>query len=84
MLSTDPVARTWTLLASSVVGVTPDFGYNPTTLFGRSGMTEPIIVCSGCKTEIKLTQSLTALLIDATRRQYAQKIPQKETDTGHC
>jgi hypothetical protein len=34
-------------------------------------MTEPTILCPNCKTEIRLTESLAAPLIDATRSQYA-------------
>lgn len=30
-------------------------------------MTEPTIVCPNCKTEIKLTESLAAPLIESTR-----------------
>jgi hypothetical protein len=43
-------------------------------------MTEPTITCPACKTEIKLTESLAAPLIEATRLQYEQKISQKEAD----
>ena len=37
-------------------------------------MTEPVIVCPNCKTEIKLTESLAAPLIESTRRQFEQKL----------
>jgi hypothetical protein len=43
-------------------------------------MNEPTIICPNCKTEIKLTESLAAPLIQATRLQYEQKIAQKESD----
>lgn len=43
-------------------------------------MTEPTIICPNCKTEIKLTESLAAPLIEATRRDYEQRIAQKEID----
>ena len=43
-------------------------------------MTEPTIICPSCKSEIKLTESLAAPLIEATRRQYEQKIAQKEAE----
>lgn len=36
-------------------------------------MTEPTIICPSCKTEIKLTESLAAPLIESTRRQYEQQ-----------
>ncbi|MCK6483330.1 MAG: DUF2130 domain-containing protein [Phycisphaerae bacterium] len=43
-------------------------------------MTEPTIICPSCKTEIKLTESLAAPLIESTRRQYEQRIAQKDAD----
>ena len=43
-------------------------------------MTEPTITCSNCKTEIKLTESLAAPLIEATRREYDKRIAQKDAD----
>ncbi len=43
-------------------------------------MTEPTIVCPSCKTEIKLTESLAAPLIESTRRQYEQRIADKDAD----
>jgi hypothetical protein len=43
-------------------------------------MTEPTISCPKCKTEIKLTESLAAPLIQATRREYERKIKQKEDE----
>jgi len=43
-------------------------------------MTEPTITCPNCKTEIKLTESLAAPLIAATRLQYEKKITQKDTE----
>ncbi len=45
-------------------------------------MTEPTIICPECKTEVKLTESLAAPLIEATRRQYEQQIAQKEAEVG--
>jgi hypothetical protein len=35
---------------------------------------EPVIVCPHCKKEIRLTESLAAPLVEATRRQYEQKL----------
>lgn len=35
---------------------------------------EPAIVCPNCKKEIRLTESLAAPLVEATRRQYEQKL----------
>jgi hypothetical protein len=43
-------------------------------------MTEPTIVCPSCKTEIKLTESLAAPLVESTRLQYEQQIAQKDAD----
>lgn len=37
-------------------------------------MSDPIIACPNCKTEIKLTESLAAPLVEATRREYEQKL----------
>ncbi len=43
-------------------------------------MTEPTIVCPSCKTEIKLTESLAAPLIQSVRTEYEKKIAEKESD----
>jgi len=43
-------------------------------------MTEPTIVCPNCKTEIKLTESLAAPLIESTRRQFEQRLAQKDSE----
>ncbi len=43
-------------------------------------MTEPTIICPNCKTEIKLTESLAAPLLEATRRDFEQRLAQKDTD----
>lgn len=43
-------------------------------------MTEPTIVCPNCKMEIKLTESLAAPLIESTRRQFEQRLAQKDTE----
>lgn len=37
-------------------------------------MTEPMIVCPNCKIEIKLTESLAAPLIEATRKRFEQQL----------
>jgi hypothetical protein len=42
-------------------------------------MNEPTISCPNCGTEIKLTESLAAPLIQATRLQYEKQIADKET-----
>jgi hypothetical protein len=43
-------------------------------------MIEPTISCPNCATEIKLTESLAAPLIQATRQKYEAKIAKKESD----
>ena len=43
-------------------------------------MAEPTIVCPQCKTEIKLTESLAAPLLESVRRDYEQRLSQKDTD----
>ena len=41
-------------------------------------MIDPTITCPHCKSEIKLTESLAAPLLESTRLQYEQQIAQKE------
>lgn len=43
-------------------------------------MTEPTITCPNCKTEIKLTESLAAPLIESTRREFERRLAQKDMD----
>jgi hypothetical protein len=43
-------------------------------------MSEPTIICPTCKTEIRLTESLAAPLIESTRRDYEKRLAQKDTD----
>ncbi len=43
-------------------------------------MTDPTIICPNCKTEIKLTESLAAPLLESTRRQYEQRIADKDAE----
>jgi len=43
-------------------------------------MTEPTIVCPKCNNEIRLTESLAAPLIAATRQQYEQRLSEKDAD----
>lgn len=45
-------------------------------------MTEPTIICPNCKTEIKLTESLAAPLIETTRKQFEQQMSQKDADVA--
>jgi hypothetical protein len=43
-------------------------------------MAEPTVVCPQCKTEIKLTESLAAPLLESVRRHYEQRLTQKDAD----
>ncbi len=43
-------------------------------------MAEPTIKCPSCGTEIKLTESLAAPLIESTRKQFEQQLAQKDSD----
>ena len=43
-------------------------------------MSDQTITCPNCKTEIKLTESLAAPLLEATRKEFERKITQKEAD----
>ncbi|TIR49117.1 MAG: DUF2130 domain-containing protein [Mesorhizobium sp.] len=43
-------------------------------------MTEPIITCPCCSTEIRLTESLAAPLIRATREEYEARIARKDAE----
>lgn len=45
-------------------------------------MNEPTITCPNCKTEIKLTESLAAPLIEATRREYEQRMAAREAESA--
>jgi hypothetical protein len=43
-------------------------------------MTEPTILCPNCQHELKLTESLAAPLIQATRKQFEAKLAEKDRD----
>ncbi len=43
-------------------------------------MTEPTIPCPQCKTQIKLTESLAAPLVEATRREYERRMQQNSLE----
>lgn len=45
-----------------------------------NNMTDPTITCPNCKTEIKLTESLAAPLVESTRRQYEEQLAAKDAD----
>ena len=43
-------------------------------------MTDPTITCPNCKTDIKLTESLAAPLIETTKRAFEARLAQKDAD----
>ena len=43
-------------------------------------MTEPTIICPNCKIEIKLTESLAAPLLAATKQEFEKRLAQKDAD----
>jgi hypothetical protein len=43
-------------------------------------MAEPTIFCPQCKSEIKLTESLAAPLLESVRRDYEQRLAQKDNE----
>ena len=45
-------------------------------------MAEPTVICPKCKTEIKLTESLAAPLLESVKRDYEQRISQKDADVA--
>ena len=45
-------------------------------------MNDPTIICPTCKTEIKLTESLAAPLLESTRRQYEKQIAENNAEVG--
>jgi hypothetical protein len=47
---------------------------------GGIKMPEPTIICPKCKAEIPLTESLTAPLLEVTRKQYERRLSQKDKE----
>jgi hypothetical protein len=45
-------------------------------------MTETVIVCPNCNTSIELTERLAGPLIEEARRQFQQRLTEKEADFG--
>ncbi len=43
-------------------------------------MVSPVIKCPYCQKEIKLTESLAAPLLEATRKEYEKKLSDKDTE----
>lgn len=48
----------------------------------KDHMSEPTIICPNCRTEIKLTESLAAPLIESTRREYEKRLAQKDAEAA--
>jgi len=45
-------------------------------------MPEPLITCPSCHTEIKLTESLAAPLVEATRSEFERRLREKDSDVA--
>ena len=45
-------------------------------------MSEPVIICPNCHSEIKLTESLAAPLIEAGRKRYEDRFAEKDAAVG--
>ncbi|HRQ73793.1 MAG TPA: hypothetical protein PLU35_12265 [Phycisphaerales bacterium] len=45
-------------------------------------MSEPTITCPNCKTEIRLTESLAAPLLAATRADYERRLSEKDAEVA--
>ncbi|MGE0334791.1 MAG: DUF2130 domain-containing protein [Gammaproteobacteria bacterium] len=45
-------------------------------------MSDPTLVCPHCHTEIRLTESLAAPLVEATRREYEARLARKDAETA--
>jgi hypothetical protein len=45
-------------------------------------MAEPTIVCPNCKTEIRLTESLAAPLVEATRKEFEERLAAKDAEAA--
>ncbi len=43
-------------------------------------MSDPTVACPNCQTEIKLTESLAAPLVEATRRDFERRLAQKDAE----
>lgn len=43
-------------------------------------MSEPTVICPSCKSEIKLTESLAAPLLESTKKQFEEQIAQKDSE----
>jgi hypothetical protein len=54
----------------------------PAILPWNTTMTEPTITCPTCKSEIKLTESLAAPIVETAKKEYEKKLAQKETEVS--
>lgn len=45
-------------------------------------MSRPTTICLSCKTEIKLTESLAAPLLESTRREYEKRLAKRDADVA--
>jgi hypothetical protein len=52
------------------------------TILKARTMTEPTLTCPSCRTQIKLTESLAAPLIEDTRRRYEDQLARKEAEVA--
>src|ERR1700692_1495029 len=50
--------------------------------FEKRTMTEPTLTCPTCRTQIKLTESLAAPLIEDTRKRYEDQLARKEAEVA--
>jgi hypothetical protein len=55
---------------------------NRALILKARAMTEPTLTCPSCRTEIKLTESLGAPLIEVTRRRYEDQLARKEAEVA--
>jgi hypothetical protein len=64
----------------------PNHAGNPDTIPSNhqrtNNVTDPQILCPNCSTEIKLTESLAAPMIAASRKQFEAQLAAKEADFG--
>ena len=51
-------------------------------LIPRYTMTEPTLTCPSCRTQIKLTESLAAPLIEVTRKRFEAQLARKESEVA--
>jgi hypothetical protein len=57
-------------------------GNNPPRRERQTEPTEPTLTCPSCRTEIKLTESLEAPLIEVTRKRFEAQLARKEAEVA--